>query len=871
MDIDVFKNGAQWLRADFHLHTKAANEFRYTGENDYFALSYISKLKQEDIRIAFITNHNKFDEAEFKELRNNAEREGIYLIPGLEFSLKDGAKGIHLLIAFEDSWIYNKDHKNYIQTFLDSAFVNSPNNYDCFPYYNSNFDLDDTFKKLNEYGLDYFFIMPHVDDSSGLFNELVGRNLEKFLQSDAFEKKVCALQKSRTRDHLKSLEHEIALVEGTDCAEAGIEGIGHGNMVNGIEQKTYMKIGDYSFEAVKYALMDFKDRIRSTKPSPKNAYIKSIHIDGGKLDGQTIDFSPELNSLIGIRGSGKSAIIEIIRYVLDIPLSNSSADVPYKKDLIDYVVGSGAKITLFIIDRHGEEFSIEKIYSQKETIYNKHHEICNCSINALFDDNFPIYFGQKDLSSKDVDFQADLLKRLIGNRLTDIHKKIEAEKRIIQNTILEMQKSGDTKVLKEETENIIKNTQQKLLYFKEKGVENKLEMQTQFDNDGAILLRNKETLVAFRDELQTILQNYETFFSYKVIKGSEYNKDIFKEVNDAFSDAFVEFEKLKNIEQKTGDVLQKFDKIISKFEAKKESMKEDFAKIKRELNSDTLNPDTFLSLNRIEMTSKLKLGEINKIERERTDLMKQLQLRLEELNKLWVQEYKTLESETRKINEINDSLKIKLTFKGSKDKFLDKLRTVFRGTGIRDFVYQKLSEQFEDFIDIYKRRDELGTIINENQIGSFNEKFQENLVDLLTYEVDYQITIEYKGKSLEKHSLGQRASALILFLLAQKDNDILIIDQPEDDLDNQTIYDEVIKELIKLKGEMQFIFATHNANIPVLGDSEKVLSCSFDNDAISIKAGSIDTPSIQKSIVGIMEGGNEAFKRRKEIYSIWNF
>ena len=118
--------------------------------------------------------------------------------------------------------------------------------------------------------------------------------------------------------------------------------------------------------------------------------------------------------------------------------------------------------------------------------------------------------------------------------------------------------------------------------------------------------------------------------------------------------------------------------------------------------------------------------------------------------------------------------------------------------------------------------------------------------------------------------MGQRASALILFLLTQKGNNILIIDQPEDDLDNQTIYNEIIKILVSLKGEMQFIFATHNANIPVLGDSEQVLDCSFESTKITVNAGTIDTPESQKAIVDIMEGGREAFKLRKDIYNIWN-
>lgn len=89
-------------------------------------------------------------------------------------------------------------------------------------------------------------------------------------------------------------------------------------------------------------------------------------------------------------------------------------------------------------------------------------------------------------------------------------------------------------------------------------------------------------------------------------------------------------------------------------------------------------------------------------------------------------------------------------------------------------------------------------------------------------------------------------------------------------MDNQTIYDEVIKEIVNLKPNMQFLFATHNANIPVLGESEKVIACNFEESSkINIVEGSIDTPSIQKSIVSIMEGGEEAFNRRKAIYNIW--
>ena len=103
----------------------------------------------------------------------------------------------------------------------------------------------------------------------------------------------------------------------------------------------------------------------------------------------------------------------------------------------------------------------------------------------------------------------------------------------------------------------------------------------------------------------------------------------------------------------------------------------------------------------------------------------------------------------------------------------------------------------------------------------------------------------------------------------QSNNDIILIDQPEDDLDNKVIYDEVISSIIEKKPHTQFLFATHNANIPVLGDAEKVLVIEFQDTKIDVSQGNIDLNTTHKQIVDIMEGGTEAFKRRKMIYTSW--
>lgn len=858
---NIFENGATWLRADFHLHTKADKEFSYTGNENDFCRLYIEKLKEQNINVGVITNHNKFDKNEFVALRKKTLKEGIGLFAGVEFSLKEG---IHILVVFDDKW-YQGETDN-ISKFLENAFYGIAN-YDKPNYSNSNFNLKETVEALDKIGHDYFIVLAHVDDTNGLFTELRGRTQEDFVKQESFSK-VLAIQKSANLKNYNKLclwlnrKSEIACVEGSDNAHGGIDAIGKGKV-------TYLKIGAFNFEALTFALTDSEYRVSpKDKPEIKNSYIKSIAFEGGLLDGTRIDFSPELNTLIGIRGSGKSSLLEVLRYVLGISLPFNAADPDYKNTLVTRSMGSGGKAIVIIVNKQNEEYRIEKLYGQKEDIYKNNLLQPGISIDAT-GFNSPIYFGQKDLSNKGKDFEGDLIQRLIGTRLKAVQAKIEQKKREVENIISEVKKLQNLNDLKRDTKAQIQNSRHQLNFFKEKGVEDKLKQQTLFDSDISKLVQNESTVRSYLSELASVISNHDYFFQQE-ITGSEINKELFEEAKTIIQELKIEFEKLKEIQKNSILSQQKLKDVIAKINTKKEGLKEEFAKIKREINTDIINPDNFLNLNRQVETALLKLREIEKSEKRRSELQTNLLEQLTELDNLWIEEYRLLKSEVDRINEADNKLSIEVSFKERKDKYLEKIKQVFRGSNIRETAYQEIVETYADFIQVYRDSNKLDSILNENQVVDFKRRFSENLEDLLTFKVENKIVIQYNGKSLEKHSLGQRASALILFLLAQKENDVLIIDQPEDDLDNQTIYNEVIKEIKKIKGNMQFIFATHNANIPVLGDSEKVVSCSYDEKKITVHSGTIDNHQTQRFIVDIMEGGDEAFNRRKNIYSIWN-
>jgi chromosome segregation protein len=241
---------------------------------------------------------------------------------------------------------------------------------------------------------------------------------------------------------------------------------------------------------------------------------------------------------------------------------------------------------------------------------------------------------------------------------------------------------------------------------------------------------------------------------------------------------------------------------------------------------------------------------------------------LAELSMQRREEFKLIKGQLDLINDQQTALRIELEYKGDKGTFLKCLKDCFRGSKISQVALSEIADVFSDGADIYKNLDKAKTITG-SAATTFEQYFNQHLETLLTSATPNSYAIKYHGRELKHHSIGQRASALILFVLSQRDSDVVIIDQPEDDLDNQTIYDDVIKLIRKLKPNTQFIFATHNPNIPVLGDAEQVVACVYSDESIQPLTGSIDNVELQESIVRIMEGGSEAFQRRKEIYQMW--
>jgi len=867
---DFFQAGSAWVRADFHLHTEADAEFAYSGDENFYLSSYVEALAGAQIRIAVITNHNKFDKQEFDALRKTALKKDIMLLPGVELSVNDGANGVHANIVFSEAWL--EHNQDYINPFLSTMFPGKT----VQQYQNENGRSDKNIlqvvEELEKVGRDYCLIFAHVEDNKGLWSELKGGKLSDWQDKryDDVRLRSLGFQKVRTRDLKTKVQGWLgswypAEVEGSDCKS--IEQIGKG-------EKCYIKIGAFNFEAVKFALRDSLNRVAKEPIAHKRSYIQSVRFDGGTLNGHEVHFSPELNTLIGIRGSGKSSIIEAIRYGLDIPFGEKPQDSDYKQKLIRHTLGSGGKITITAVDGFGQAYEVRRIWDHRPEVFVNNIQQPGVTIRETVISK-PLYFGQKDLSSSGEGFEKDLVEKLLGSGIDEIRQKIEEQKGKVQQAVQRYRKLSDIATRKEEHTQKKQNAEFQLERYRKYGLEEKLQKQIDFDADARKLTEMNQSVEQFRSALSSVLTEHEDILRNHVLYKSKQNREFFAEYFLVYQTVLKQLDSVVTSSSNLKTVSPELTKKKNKFAEIISSLKEQFAATERTIADElkaagipAIRPDEFRQLNKIIEQTKAILEELQKEQTKSDTIYKDLLSELSVLGGLWHQEYLLIKAEMDKVNATHSSLSIDVGYKDDKEAYKTFLREMMRGSNLRETLFVKLTDQFADMSEIFKDKAKADEVLGNNSTV-FWEYFTNELETLLVWKVPNKFTIKYKGKELREHSLGQRSSALILFVLSQREHDVIVIDQPEDDLDNQTIYQDVIKLIHGLKQDTQFIFATHNPNFPVLGDAEMVVSCEYLNDQVVVHPGSIDDKAVQERIVNIMEGGEEAFNRRKEIYGIW--
>jgi chromosome segregation protein len=296
-----------------------------------------------------------------------------------------------------------------------------------------------------------------------------------------------------------------AEVEGSD--PKSLDEIGRG-------RQCYLKIGDFSFDAVRYALTDFDFRVARALPKVVHSHANAIRFEGGLLNGSRVPFSPHLNCLIGIQGSGKSSVLECLRYTLNIPFGEKAQGRDYKEALVSYVLKSGGKVVVEATDRHGTRYEVRRILGHAPDVYVEGKLRPGISVRETIITK-PMYFGQKDLSAAGKEFGRDLVEKLVGDSLKAVRQKIASARQELQTAAENLISVQDEAQEKQTRDVELADIKYRLEQFDKHGVKTKLERQVEFSNDAT-----------FCDDVEAIVEEWENALTAAVEDAEDNLKDV---------------------------------------------------------------------------------------------------------------------------------------------------------------------------------------------------------------------------------------------------------------------------------------------------------------------------------------------------------
>jgi len=176
-----------------------------------------------------------------------------------------------------------------------------------------------------------------------------------------------------------------------------------------------------------------------------------------------------------------------------------------------------------------------------------------------------------------------------------------------------------------------------------------------------------------------------------------------------------------------------------------------------------------------------------------------------------------------------------------------------------------------EHLSVDRRTDGCAEVSIEDQLK--DGKSRSDLYDLL-FCLEYlqpTYSLRWAGKALDLLSPGERGALLLVFyLLIDKDTCPLLIDQPEENLDNQTVYQILVPCINEARRRRQIVLVTHNPNLAVVCDADQVIAASLDAEgscALSYASGAIENPSTSEAIVDVLEGTKPAFEKRERKYA----
>lgn len=889
-------NGANFYLADLHIHTpkdknftcpKGLNLETAQGKKS-LAEGYIKSAQKKGIKILGITEHN--DVSWIDEIREAAKGADITIFPGFELSANSGSGGIHIIALFEPDTTV---------TVLDDLITLAGLPRD------KRFNADGSVK-LSDKNLDELVdlitdnkglcIAAHVTRESGILDKksMVG---EPRINAWANEK-LLAAEIPEIRSNLTGFEKNVFdNIQDRYKRKRSIAGI-YSSDARSLEEigsrVTWIKISSRTLHGLKHAFLDWESRIRHPDELTENPFSKIIYAEwsGGFLDGLKIHLNDNLNCLIGGKGTGKSTVLETLRFAFGTEFCPKAEKAKEQhEEILKEVFKKGSRIKVVVEAHHPikKKYIIERTYNDPPIVKDENGELLPdlkpCDIISIES------YGQKEIYeiSKNTLFQLRLVDKFLGDQLD---KLLDEEKTLIsqidQNKTEYLNLKKEIDGLNEKIGRLPK-LEEELKKYKESGLPEKIAQKSKYEQEQQYILQAQEAIettkknigkirvsIAINDPIPSAeeledLPNKKLLLQLKAIikKGQEdleksrkQMEDLISGVQDSVSDenkAITDWKALYDEEE------TKYQELIKQLGSEFEGIDpDDFIKKEKEVNK--LRP--------LKTTKGQKDKDLEDINKKRKGLLTNL---YENRRQQFTVRDKACKDITERLNGI---LRVSVEYEGDRLNFVDYLKNLKSGAQQLEKLAENNSLSVPSFVEAVRQgADKVSESfgITTTSASKICESLkEEKLLELETYKIETKTSIELnvgskdkpKYQSTKSLSVGQKCTAILTLILLESCNP-LIIDQPEDDLDNTFIFSDIVQKLRKEKEKRQFIVATHNANIPVLGDAELISVLTADAEHGEVAKdhfGSIDDETVRKHVETILEGGREAFQLRKDKY-----
>jgi len=861
----------------------------YRGQNhgmddSNYISSLVAKCIELDIRVIAITDHNHAGSID--RIRDEAKKNDIYVFPGFEIS---STEGVHILCIYPPETRADKLGR-YLGEFGIRGVDPSTEL--------SNKPVSEILSCVREQG--GVTIAAHVTQEKGILNALHGQaRINAWKDENLLAVQIPGAIDEVPADKLPILRNQnpdyrrvsgaahdlaIAIVNAKDVAQPG--GLADPSAT------CWIKMSEITIEGLRQAFLDPASRIRlANDPVPEDhAEFVAIAWQGGFLDGSAIHFNENLNVLIGGRGTGKSTVVESVRYVLGLEPLGEEARMAHD-GIIRQVLRGGTKVSLLVRSHRPakREYLIERTIPNPPVVRDNTGKVITLA-PADIAPQAEVY-GQHEISelTKSREKLTRLLERFVDRDLSLSQRKADLARELERSRVRILEVKKELRQIDERLASL-PALEETLKRFQEAGLEKKLKEQSLLLREESILRTAGERTIPFREiieQLRRAVPIDRAFLSAKALEGLP-GKGILTEADTVLEQLD---RNIKAVINQMAKALEEADTglatVRQQWEGRKKDVQAAYEKILRELQKSKVDGEEFIRLRRqIEELRPLKERQ-GTLQRDLKELEDQRRNFLAEWEDLKTSEYQQFDRAAKKVNKaLADRVRVQVTSAGNREPLYQLLR-------------ERVSGRLSEAVDALKKRDSLSlkevadacragrdTLVQKFAIppaqaerlaqappGTFMEMEELDLPP--TTRIELNVAGEGQPttwQALEDLSTGQKATAVLLLLLLESEAP-LVVDQPEDDLDNRFITEGVVPKMREEKRRRQFLFATHNANIPVLGDAELIIGLRAAGEADEGKAeipaehmGSIDARPVRELVEEVLEGGKEAFETRRRKY-----